>query len=232
MQFNQLFKQVSCGFHNASDAFLSGCTVVINQGTKANESVNRFACGIFETAKESELWKQQGLPLYNRTIDKLTTLDYFLLGGAAATALAVIDLAVKIFGIGFLPLAAGAGTLIILGAGLIVRERVRSQHNQTAKKLLKDMISPLDTNINNDRVRVIGMIEELKKPEFAHLNREFSSLIQHAAELNHTVDETKWSRICRELIIAARKSISPDSSDAEKTKNEPPKNLATESPLS
>lgn len=215
MQFNQLFKQVSCSFDYASDAFFSGCTVVINQGTKAKESVNRFACGIFETAKESELWKQQGLPLYNRTIDKLTTLDYFLLGGAAATALAVINLAVKIFGIGVLPLAAGAGTLIILGAGLIVRERVRSQHNQTAKKLLKDMISSLDKNINDDRVQMIAMIKELEKPEFGHLNREFSSLIKHAGELNGTVYRTEWRRICRALIIAALKSISPDSSDAE-----------------
>lgn len=211
MGFNQIITQVSCSFVQASDRFAAGCTVVITKGAEAKEKVSTFASENFKAATESQIWKENGKPVYERTVGKLDKYDYLLLGGAAATAGAVIALAVKIFSIGVLPLAAGAGTLIVLGAGLIVRERVRCQHNNKAKEHLNALNRGLKTGA--DPVHLISKFKELEKPEFGHLSQQFSPIKDHFSGLNNTADRDEWRKICRIHVIDALNFVAP---------NEPP----------
>lgn len=208
MGFNQIITQVSCSFVQASDRFAAGCTVVITKGAEAKEKVSTFASENFKAAAESQIWKEKGEPAYSRTVGKLDNYDYLLLGSAAATAGAVVALAVKIFSIGALPLAAGAGTLIILGAGLIVRERVRCQHNKTAKVHLDTLNRDLKNGVGP--VSLISTFKKLKKPEFAHLNKQFLPIEDHLKELNRTDNSDQWKKICRTHVIDALSFVAPN----------------------
>ncbi len=141
----------------------------------------------------SEVWILSIQPLHNRYIAPLKISDYAFLSAALATAIAITTLSVAFFSIGALPLGAGAGTLVLMGAWAVMQDRLNHYFNEKAAPLvekIKTAISGLSCdempseNATNCIFQNIKDLKEMAKAgpregSFLTLETEMNAFLQN-----------------------------------------------------
>ncbi len=109
MDIPQIFRQIPDYLDNA-------CQYVDRTSHRAADWIVETFQSIHDNFVTSSFWIQIGKPFYDRKIKPLDRTDLITISASIILAVLVMKLALKIFGRGILPLAAGIGTLIVGGA--------------------------------------------------------------------------------------------------------------------
>lgn len=171
MQIPNFIKQIPTQIDHA-------CIVFIKKGTEAKLWIDLFAKAKFDEFTQTDFCKQHLTPLFERNLAPLKKDDYRLIQRCFTGALLLNALAIKIFGIGALPLAAGAGTLMMMGVSYFMREKVNQHFNKIAWDEI-DKIRKTAHTITRENLKFAEIStnrSKLNGKEFERLESDFKQL--------------------------------------------------------
>ena len=151
----------------------------INKGVEAQKKIVNYTKEKIHRLSSTTLWKKAIYPavkpLHECYIAPLEKLDYSILAGSLASALLLSSLAALLFGAASLPIAAGAGTLILIGGYQIIRLRVEKKFNREASKEIDQILSCIQkmkdkkTQTQNYK-EILRIKENLNNKKYDHLD--------------------------------------------------------------
>ncbi len=143
--------------------------------------------------KEHWVWNEHVKPLYERKIAPLTSLDYSVLTGCFFGSLLLTEFVVYKYSAGALPISAGIGTLMMLGAYHFINYRINRHFNAHAKEQL-ELMKKLDLSA------IAKARHHLSKLEFHHLEEDLK-------KLDGEIDKLKTAIVTPALSPIVKKNI-------------------------
>lgn len=161
----------------------------IAKGVAAQHRISNYCKNKIHAIGQSRLWQHYSPMIGAYHFKALMLFDYALFAGSLITAAIGIKLIVNRFTIGALPLAAGAGTLLVMGAFYLSRYRVHKYFNEIAWDYI-DQIRRLIhvTDSKNQKFADISQLRShLMQPQFKRLDDELKMLDEEIRKFRATV---------------------------------------------
>lgn len=138
---------------------------------------------------QGDFWQNYGKPFYDRNIRPLDKTDFLLITGSLIAAVAIMVVALKVFGIAAFPLAIGADALLVFGTWMFSRYRLRKHFDGVAWGHV-DQIRRVANEITykNQKFGELNQIRTLlQKPEFSHLEADIKQLDEEIRKFRSVV---------------------------------------------